>query len=432
MKSALILLLASIAYAKWTVPEDLLQSNKQNFIKSMYTDPTTGITHLMFCRTYAENITYWQIDRNNHVVFKDHLSDPTMAGIYSAKIIGAGDGKLLYVLFMGTRNCKGLYYDQWFTESKDGGRTWSKMVKVPKDDMDDHCDRYGDSLLIIHETGRAYISYHCDCPNENPRLKYSQRPPGSSLFTKEVDIYYNQSNNHIRPSITMEYTFKNGKPIVHFFWVNYNSKERMVMHMMTDDNGLTFSEAKAISGTDSYRGFLSLNTESNRKVSSALVGTYAIFGPSPIRLFSSLNHGESFKAINGSITDQTEYSWDYRTNGMAMCGLASSPKLVMLTQTEYKTFEYSIWNVNTMSVQRFEHPFTEIRRGYGVKLSCYLNAGKITVTAVVSVQGEDQQYHLLISQDTLNVNQFVHTYPCLLYTSPSPRDATLSRMPSSA
>ena len=27
---------------------------------------------------------------------------------------------------------------------------------------------------------------------------------------------------------------------------------------------------------------------------------------------------------------------------------------------------------------------------------------------------------------------FIHTQPCLLYTSPSPRDATLSRMPSSA
>ena len=26
----------------------------------------------------------------------------------------------------------------------------------------------------------------------------------------------------------------------------------------------------------------------------------------------------------------------------------------------------------------------------------------------------------------------IHSYPCLLYTSPSPRDATLSRMPSSA
>ena len=29
-------------------------------------------------------------------------------------------------------------------------------------------------------------------------------------------------------------------------------------------------------------------------------------------------------------------------------------------------------------------------------------------------------------------NPLIHVHPCLLYTSPSPRDATLSRMPSSA
>ena len=29
-------------------------------------------------------------------------------------------------------------------------------------------------------------------------------------------------------------------------------------------------------------------------------------------------------------------------------------------------------------------------------------------------------------------NRLILSYPCLLYTSPSPRDATLSRMPSSA
>ena len=34
-------------------------------------------------------------------------------------------------------------------------------------------------------------------------------------------------------------------------------------------------------------------------------------------------------------------------------------------------------------------------------------------------------------QEDLNANSFKY-YTCLLYTSPSPRDATLSRMPSSA
>ena len=43
-----------------------------------------------------------------------------------------------------------------------------------------------------------------------------------------------------------------------------------------------------------------------------------------------------------------------------------------------------------------------------------LNRGKI-----------DQEYPLFLLYNKSNI-------PCLLYTSPSPRDATLSRMPSSA
>ena len=39
------------------------------------------------------------------------------------------------------------------------------------------------------------------------------------------------------------------------------------------------------------------------------------------------------------------------------------------------------------------------------------------------------EVHLKLKDET---PFFVRPYPCLLYTSPSPRDATLSRMPSSA
>ena len=35
-------------------------------------------------------------------------------------------------------------------------------------------------------------------------------------------------------------------------------------------------------------------------------------------------------------------------------------------------------------------------------------------------------------QQTQSSNTFLYVLACLLYTSPSPRDATLSRMPSSA
>ena len=38
----------------------------------------------------------------------------------------------------------------------------------------------------------------------------------------------------------------------------------------------------------------------------------------------------------------------------------------------------------------------------------------------------------VVVSDTMAVQQIIINKDCLLYTSPSPRDATLSRMPSSA
>ena len=46
---------------------------------------------------------------------------------------------------------------------------------------------------------------------------------------------------------------------------------------------------------------------------------------------------------------------------------------------------------------------------------------------------EANNYNQFDQQNTVDVINHIHkTYGCLLYTSPSPRDATLSRMPSSA
>ena len=47
----------------------------------------------------------------------------------------------------------------------------------------------------------------------------------------------------------------------------------------------------------------------------------------------------------------------------------------------------------------------------------------------VRFQGGHNAGHTLVIND---VKTILHLIPCLLYTSPSPRDATLSRMPSSA
>ena len=67
--------------------------------------------------------------------------------------------------------------------------------------------------------------------------------------------------------------------------------------------------------------------------------------------------------------------------------------------------------------------------------------GTVTEDASTSAEGApaDQVNTLTLSGSyatddtvTATVNNVDITYTCLLYTSPSPRDATLSRMPSSA
>ena len=55
-------------------------------------------------------------------------------------------------------------------------------------------------------------------------------------------------------------------------------------------------------------------------------------------------------------------------------------------------------------------------------------------SGVTSTFSTDANGLILSTTNSANVQQiaFVHNGSCLLYTSPSPRDATLSRMPSSA
>ena len=45
---------------------------------------------------------------------------------------------------------------------------------------------------------------------------------------------------------------------------------------------------------------------------------------------------------------------------------------------------------------------------------------------------DEHERAFLVHADNVGSRQFMDIRTCLLYTSPSPRDATLSRMPSSA
>ena len=74
----------------------------------------------------------------------------------------------------------------------------------------------------------------------------------------------------------------------------------------------------------------------------------------------------------------------------------------------------------------FKNPQTNIRSGDKVIFSEFLTSVENGEVLKVEIQGNN------IKGVYSNGNSFTTYSPCLLYTSPSPRDGLLSRMPSSA
>ena len=398
-----VLILAALVLsvlATWNVPVDLYASGSVFFAKELYTDPSTGIHHILFGTSFGSIYNYWQVNPDDSVKLKHQFHDSSMVGFFAGRVIGQGDGKNLYVQFMGLRQCGSQNcFDQWFGESTDGGATWSALIRVPRANMADTCHRFGDAIVITPE-GRIFIYYHLECAPDNAKLYYVTRPPGSKVFAAEKLLYANAAFNQIRPSVTAEVTLQASKPMLHVVWGDYDSSLRPVMYSSSVDNGNTWSTAKKVSnGTDFYSGFMMLTSAANLKSApSTILGTYAVSPPHKLKMFYSKDNGNKFDLIEATNLHQDLYTWDFRTNAMCICG--TKPILYALTQTHDDLIEYAVWDLATMKVERPDDPFEDIMRAFGIRLSCYPKDNKIIVTAIVPVVLDDKQAHLYIAHDT--------------------------------
>ena len=187
MKAWIFVLLAIGTALSWNTPT-MLESRGVG-LNDFYVDPFTGTHHLIVTFYYdkpVSNVYYYQLDESNKVVYSSVWNDTNVLRYYGLRIIGSGNGKNLYAVLEGTYK-HGHFTDQdeLFTESADGGRTWSPMIPVPRKDMNDGCQRTGQCIIQVAETGRLFIFYHVDCRIRSPVLSYVTRPPGSQVFTQE-------------------------------------------------------------------------------------------------------------------------------------------------------------------------------------------------------------------------------------------------------
>ena len=73
-----------------------------------------------------------------------------------------------------------------------------------------------------------------------------------------------------------------------------------------------------------------------------------------------------------------------------------------------------------------------VDKGRGPICNIIITNGKLSVGDIAVAGSEYGKVRAILNDKGKNLKEATSSMPCLLYTSPSPRDATLSRMPSSA
>ena len=107
-----------------------------------------------------------------------------------------------------------------------------------------------------------------------------------------------------------------------------------------------------------------------------------------------------------------------------------------LTRSDQGDFRYTLFRINADLQYRVEAGYTEselfdidvVRPARLVNANLTVVQPEWTQREPISIAGLDD----VIAPEESRIELIIETDTCLLYTSPSPRDATLSRMPSSA
>lgn len=189
----LILTLLAFCRAGWESPVKVVPAFNESH--SVFFDTHSGVSHVLWCSKPDHIFHYRQLHPDDSLspIIVLNWSQPCNA-TYS--LHGASNGKNLYLIFQGKRSRKNpalncffepeTCYDVYFSESADGGHTWSQPKAVRRKDMDDREDRLRPSLLVTRE-GRLWVFYRMEELWEG-EFYYCVRAPGSSVFELEVRL----------------------------------------------------------------------------------------------------------------------------------------------------------------------------------------------------------------------------------------------------
>jgi hypothetical protein len=329
-----MVLVASVM-AVWTTPVTPFGISHLGLvqIRSVYTDPSTEINHVLVS-DYDYRFTYYlAIADDGKLLRSRKFTTAVDVGV----VTGADDGKHIYIsLWVALTYFKTVTN---FTESTDGGVSWSDPITVANAGISD--------MLLIKETGRIFIFLHNDTGRGDVRMV--SRAPGSTIFSKEAIIVH---EGIYHPYMKATYNFYQGRQTIHLFFTN--GELELLNYTQSLTNGETWSTPVTVIKHRPYLNHL----VSEPKISDKVFVNFNDFGEFVI---STSDNGKTFsKPLNYSEGFGIQY-------GMAICGTKENAFMPVFPITKYSHFD-----INTMKETILSHPFPKeniISTGLGCSAS---------------------------------------------------------------
>ena len=241
---AFILLIVS-SQSKWGTPVKVI--DYAALVETIYTDET-GISHIFNCDTRDYNLYYKRLYPNMSLSSEVMLHDLCRSTV---SIASTDNDKNLYVAYTRSRSSSSRYMDVAYIESHDGGKSWTKPIIVPRQNMDDEIHRYL-PIVLITENKKVWIFYRKSkymSPGETISalsstdgvMNYVTKSKGSSVFQNEISV------NITVKLAGVTYTKNNGKSVISII---YGGPDIKIYY--TDNNGVSWNGPRKLKVWDNY------------------------------------------------------------------------------------------------------------------------------------------------------------------------------------
>eukprot|EP01022_Parablepharisma_sp_SALTPOND_P000226 TRINITY_DN100_c0_g1_i1.p1 TRINITY_DN100_c0_g1~~TRINITY_DN100_c0_g1_i1.p1 ORF type:complete len:587 (-),score=-38.40 TRINITY_DN100_c0_g1_i1:118-1878(-) len=373
--------------AEWTAPVEFgRNSHQSSMVLDMYTDPSTEISHVLYMYwSGASAYCYSAIYPNGSLIHSTKFSIHHYYWSHGSKIKGAGDGRHLYIALGGTRRIHtgGLFHDVSFTESSDGGKSWSPMVQVPKENSSDTNNRVMNDMVYIKETGRIFIFYF----SSPDKVYVVTRSPGSSIFSLERLIAQTATCHDSNGCIAATYSYWLSKLLIHVVFAD----GKHLLYMRSSNNGISWSSPRVIAKDFVYAIH---GVEADKVLPSAIALIYERYEePAPYALIVSKNYGDNFSEPMNIGKYKSPHTHFTSTGGLKICGARGFPTLATFTINDHSTSRsnssYFFWDFDTF----IPFPQDNIFETFPItsaKITCTTDNehGTLNVNAVVGMQTE--------------------------------------------